>query len=236
MLIKKRKYFNLGTLFAVTFLGVLMTIFSPVFGGKNGLEFADESFNRLAKGSSYFIPKVRQSVAGVSGKPISVAFKMEGGDEAARAAALLNSSGLKAGASGAEVSAEGDLGALLTAALDDADSMYHNNGGQLREKYGLDEKKALKDWWLTLGKMEKALKKKKQFEEASLISLVLKKAVEPAYNFYHTEPERVSDHAGMMSGLLVFYVAYTMWWGYAIFYLFDGIGLSMKKSRVKKEV
>jgi hypothetical protein len=27
-----------------------------------------------------------------------------------------------------------------------------------------------------------------------------------------------------------------MWWGYAIFFLFDGIGLSMKKAKVKKEV
>jgi hypothetical protein len=62
MLIKNSKPFNIGALFAVTFLGVLFMIFSPVFQGKNGLEFADESFNKLAKGSSYFIPKVAKSV------------------------------------------------------------------------------------------------------------------------------------------------------------------------------
>jgi hypothetical protein len=39
-----------------------------------------------------------------------------------------------------------------------------------------------------------------------------------------------------MTFLLVFYVAYTMWWGFAIFYIFEGIGLSMKKAKVKKEV
>jgi hypothetical protein len=39
-----------------------------------------------------------------------------------------------------------------------------------------------------------------------------------------------------MTGLLVFYVIYTMWWGFAIFYMFDGIGLTMKKAKVKKEV
>jgi nucleotide-binding universal stress UspA family protein len=27
-----------------------------------------------------------------------------------------------------------------------------------------------------------------------------------------------------------------MWWGFAIFYMFDGIGLTMKKAKVKKEV
>jgi capsid portal protein len=63
----------------------------------------------------------------------------------------------------------------------------------------------------------------------------MKKAIEPAYNFYKIDGQKVVDHAGMLSGLLVFYVAYTMWWGYAIFYLFDGFGLTMKKAKVKKE-
>jgi hypothetical protein len=64
---------------------------------------------------------------------------------------------------------------------------------------------------------------------------VVKKAIEPAYNFYQIDANKVSDHAGMLSGLLVFYVFYTMWWGYAIFYMFEGFGLTMKKAKVKKE-
>jgi hypothetical protein len=39
-----------------------------------------------------------------------------------------------------------------------------------------------------------------------------------------------------MTGLLLFYVMYTMWWGFAIFFLFEGFGLTMKKSKIKKEV
>jgi len=27
-----------------------------------------------------------------------------------------------------------------------------------------------------------------------------------------------------------------MWWGFAIYYMFNGIGLSMTKAKVKKEV
>ena len=64
----------------------------------------------------------------------------------------------------------------------------------------------------------------------------MKKAVEPAYNYYGVVAEKVIDKAVIMTGLLVFYVAYTMWWGFAIFYMFDGIGLTMKKAKVKKEV
>ena len=69
-----------------------------------------------------------------------------------------------------------------------------------------------------------------------ILQIVMKKAVEPAFNFYKIEAQKVIDKAGVMTGLLVFYVAYTMWWGFAIFYMFDGIGLTMKKAKVKREV
>ncbi len=84
--------------------------------------------------------------------------------------------------------------------------------------------------------MDKELKKQGKIGEAKIVSDVMKKAVEPAYNYYKVEAQQVAEKAGLMSGLLVFYVVYTMWWGFAIFYMFDGIGLTMKKAKVKKEV
>ena len=63
-----------------------------------------------------------------------------------------------------------------------------------------------------------------------------KKAIEASYNFYKVEAVQVKEKAGLMTFLLVFYVAYTMWWGFAIFFIFEGIGLTMSKAKVKKEV
>ena len=80
------------------------------------------------------------------------------------------------------------------------------------------------------------MQKQKKMDEANVINETLKKAVEPAFNFYQIEAQSVVDKAFTMIFLLSFYVAYTMWWGYAIYYLFEGIGLSMKKAKVKKEV
>jgi capsid portal protein len=100
----------------------------------------------------------------------------------------------------------------------------------------MDEKEAMTSWWNVLKTMDKELKKQGKISEAKVVSDVMKKAVEPAYNFYKIESQKVVDKAGIMSGLLIFYVAYTMWWGFAIFYMFDGIGLTMKKAKVKKEV
>jgi hypothetical protein len=125
---------------------------------------------------------------------------------------------------------------VLSAALQDSDAMFKNDGATIRTRYGTDdEKKMFRQWHNGLTRINKELDKEKKIEESQMVSSVVKKAVEPAYNFYQIDAHQVSDHAGMMSGLLIFYVFYTMWWGYAIFYLFEGFGLTMKKARVKKE-
>jgi hypothetical protein len=235
MLVKNKKPFSVGVIFSISFLGVLLLIFSQVFMGKNGLEFADDSFNKLAKGSSYFIPKISKSVEKFAGKPFSALVKMDSAQDVQITEKLFTTAGAKVTATDRELAVEGDLGAVLQSALRDADAMYKNNGKAVSERYGLEEKKVMQSWWQALGKIEKGMKKEKKLAEAKIISDVTKKAVEPGYNFYQIDANKVSEHAGMMSGLLVFYVLYTMWWGYAIFYLFEGIGLSMKKAKVKKE-
>ena len=235
MLIKNKKPFGIGVVFAVSFLAVLLMIFSPVFRGKNGLQFADDSFNRLSKGSSYFIPKVSKNVEKFAGKPFSVMIKLETPEDAGQTAKLFSTAGVRTEVNAAEIKLEGDLGVMLRSVIQDSDAMFNNDGKTVADRYGYDEKQAMKNWWTALSKIEKKFKKNKEIEEAKIVSEVTKKAVEPGYNFYKIDGEKVSDHAGMMSGLLIFYVAYTMWWGYAIFYLFEGIGLTMKKAKVKKE-
>lgn len=63
---------------------------------------------------------------------------------------------------------------------------------------------------------------------------MISKGVEPSYNFFGITPMRVVDNIPLVAGFLIFYVIYTMWYGFAIFELFEGIGLTMKKS-AKKE-
>ena len=235
MIIRNKKMFGIGSFAATTFLGVLLLIFSPVFHGKNGLQFADDSFNQLSKGSSYFIPKVSKSVEKLTGKQLKQEVKFDVAEDAEAAAKLFASAGAKAEVKDTTLSIEGDFAAILKSTVADSDAMFKNDGKTVADKYGMDEKKTMKNWWTALSKIEKNLKKEKLVEEAKIVNEVNKKAIEPAYNFYKIEGQKVADHAGMLGGLLVFYVAYTMWWGYSIFYMFDGLGLSMKKAKVKKE-
>lgn len=236
MLIRSKKTFNLGMVMFVSFFGVLFLIFSPIFGGVNGLDFSDNLFNKLSKGSSYFIPKVQKNAEKYVGKSFSLTVKMDKAEQVEHTVKLLLAAGAQVGNKGAEITISGDLGQLMGRVLKDADAMYHNKGSEVASAYGMNEKEVMRLWWNVLSKADKELKKEKKIAEAGLVSEVNKKAVEPGYNYYQVEAQKVSEKAGVMTGLLIFYVIYTMWWGYAIFYLFDGIGLSMKKAKVKKEV
>jgi hypothetical protein len=242
MAITHKKHFALGIVLSISFIVVLVLIFSPIFPktpeGKpqNGLEYADEMFNKLSKGSSYFIPKMTKATEEFIGKTFSVGIEMGKPEDAEKVAKLFTTAGATANVEGTKLKIEGDLGKTLQTVLKDADAMYHNEGEKVSGLYGYDEKKVMKDWWKALGKMDEAFKKEKKVAEAKIVSDVMKKAVEAGYNYYGIEPVKVKDKLGLMVFLLVFYVAYTMWWGFAIFYIFEGIGLSMKKAKVKKEV
>jgi hypothetical protein len=251
-----KKHLGFGIILAISFWIVLFLIFSPIFPKapdgtpQNGLEFADRMFNRLAKGSSYFIPKVAESNKKFMGKMFTVTVDMSKPEDkpgdaekrAERTSKLFTMNpGSKAEVMGSELKIEGDLGLVLKAALDDADMMFKNEGDKIKAKYaeamGTDDvKQIFRQWNNVLPKIDKAFKKEKMVGEAKMISEVTKKAIEASYNFYGIQAQKVSEKAGFMTFLLAFYVAYTMWWGFAIFFIFEGIGLSMKKAKVKKEV
>jgi hypothetical protein len=149
---------------------------------------------------------------------------------------LLAASGAQAATASPELKISGNLGGVMSQVLADADDMFRNEGAKVAERYSTDEQEVLASWWNILKGMDKELKKQGKIEEAKIVSDVMKKAIEPAYNFYKIEGQQVSEKAGLMTGLLLFYVMYTMWWGFAIFFLFEGFGLTMKKSKIKKEV
>jgi hypothetical protein len=110
--------------------------------------------------------------------------------------------------------------------------MYKNQGDAIKTRYGTDdEKKMFRQWYNAFTAIDKNLKKEGKVEQAKIISDVTKKAVETAYNYYKVDAIQVKEKAVLMTALLVFYVIYTMWWGFAIYYIFDGVGLSMSKAK-----
>jgi hypothetical protein len=238
MLIRDKKHFNMGLALAVSFAVILLIIFSPIFGGgKNGLEFSDNLFNKLSKGSSYFIPRLNEQVPKFDDTMVSLSLNLGSAEEVQKVAKIFMAVGAQVGAEGQTVTLSGSLGKILSSVLKDSDAMFQNDSNAVAARHGgMDGREVLALQHSVLSKVDKELKKQKKIEESNVVNAVVRRGIEPSYNFYGIEAQRVSEKAFTMIFLLVFYVAYTMWWGFAIFYMFEGIGLSMKKSKVKKEV
>jgi len=227
-MISDKKKFSIGAGLFLSFFIVLVLFFSPIFNGKNGLDFLDDLYNSISKGSAYYIPDLKDDSAKHNGKTVTLNLVLKDADEANQVSLLFRNSGATVTISGSELKVSGDLGKILENYLDDADQMYSNQGEKLSGKYGYDEKKVLYNWWTATKLMDKDFKGQELFKEAETVTSVKNKAVEMAYNYYKIEPQKISDRLGVVIFSLIFYVVYTLWYGFAIMYMFDGWGLKLE--------
>ena len=227
-MIEKKKEFYCGFGLLIGFTIILIVIFSPIFKGQNGLEYLDDLYNSISKGSAYYIPKVKVETEPFSGRSVNTTIEMADESQTQQTAALFVKSGALVNISGTQLKIEGDLGKILANCLSDADRMYMNDGQAIFSKYGYNERQVLFNWHQGLIAMDKVLKKQKQFQEAKTVDLVVKKAVEPSYNYYRIEPQKISDRAFIVFFSLVFYVIYTLWYGFAIMFMFEGWGMKLE--------
>ncbi|MCP4719407.1 MAG: hypothetical protein GY860_08115 [Desulfobacteraceae bacterium] len=228
-MIANKTTFAKGLGLMVSFAIVFVMIFMPIFGnGKNGLVYLDDLYNSISKGSAYYIPKLAEDSKPFEGKDVTLTLKMETNTQAAQTAKLFEKADASVSVAGAQLTVQGDLGKILDNCLDDADLMYENNGPKVQDKYGLDERLVLYNWWLAAKLMDKDLKKQKLFKEASVVTSVQKKGLEASYNYYKIEPQKISAKWGIVLFSLIFYVIYTMWYGFAIMFLFEGWGLRLE--------
>jgi hypothetical protein len=235
MIVVAKKEFSYGMGMTVIFFAILAIMFSPMFGNKNAFEAADDFFNAISKGSTYYMPSLAKQVEPWSGKLFDVALKFADQETAGRAGKLFTTAGANVSGEGAQLKVAGDLGKISAAALADSDAMFQNKGKEVADRYGFPEKEVLLGWWTAFKEMDKDLKRQKKFDEARWLGTLSKRGVEVGYNFYRIEAKKASAAAGMLALSLIFYVAYTMWWGYAVLFLCEGLGLQMKPG-AKKEV
>jgi hypothetical protein len=227
-MIANKKEFYGGVLLMAAFLVVLVIMFSPVFKGQNGLDYLDALYNSISKGSAYYIPKVKESADEFFDNTISVELAFEEEKRVSQTVPLFMKADAMVNASGKTLTVSGDLGKILENALADADAMYKNQGDALLGKYEYDGKRVLLNWWVALHYLAKGLDKQKKFAEAKIVSTVNQKAVECCYNYYGIEAQGIGDKVGIVIFSLVFYVIYTMWYGFAIMYMFEGWGMQLE--------
>jgi hypothetical protein len=232
-LVINKKKFTLGAALTVTFFVFLFIIHTSTIisiKGKSLLHYTDEMFVSVSKGSVYFIPEMVETAEKDVGEPLDVKIKKN-----EKAALLFEKANASVELKNGELEIKGDLGEILKNVLKDADAAFKGEEKRLNDRYGYAGKEVIRQWWLSLKEIEGVYKKSKKFDEIKPLETVRIKALEPAFNFYGVEATSASHHALGISGIIVFYVAYTVWWGYAIYFLSEGVGLMMKKSKEKKE-
>ena len=121
----------------------------------------------------------------------------------------------------------GDLETIFGVCLEDAESAYHNRNQDFIDRYDIGARESLHSWWQALKAMEKDLNRQKLFPAAQLTHMVQAKTVECAYNYYGIEAQAIKDRWGTVLFSLVFYVLYTIWYGYGIMYIFEGLGFEL---------
>lgn len=226
-MVADKKEFTRGIVLLVFFVVLLVLIFMPLFNGKNGLEYSDDLYNSISKQSAYYIPAVKEEIKAAGAKNVSMTLEVDE-KQAENTALLFRQAGATAMVSGDTIKVDGDLEAILDVCAQDADAMFHNRSDELDKKYGYPARQALYNWWDACKSMDKNLKKQKLFKEATLVDHTKKKAVEPSYNYFGIEPQKLTDKLGIVLFSLVFYVVYTVWYGFGIMFLLEGWGMRLE--------
>jgi len=217
-----------GIMMLVPFFALLAIIFSPVFPGKiNGLDYMDNLFNMISKGSSNFIPNLLKDSEKYTGQTIDVKFSMADEKQAADTAKLFEAGGATVAVSGKELNVAGDMGLIMRNCLEDSKNLFENNGTPLVEKYGYNERQVLNNWWQAFKAVGKALTAQESFAKAKTIASLQAKVIEPAYNYYGVDAGSYKEYFVLILAALAFYVIYTVWYGFGVMYLFEGLGLKV---------
>lgn len=237
-MIRDRKAFYLGIIMMISFLGIYFYMMSPSFGnGRNGLEFADDMFNSISKGSAMAIVEGEvKKTEKWQGTVIDVVIKAKSGEEAANWASQYEKiDGIQVKVDKEALTVKGDLGKIMAVISRDSMDLFNNRGDIVKERYGLEAREAIYNWYNSTKQITKALDKQENFKESAAIQGLQKKVIEPSYNYYGVEIEYVKNNKGVMTFMLVFYLLYTLWYGFAIYYLCQGLGITMSKQAKKAE-
>jgi len=228
-MIHDKREFGIGVVLMAIFLGGLTLVFSPLFeNGRNALDYLDGVFNSISKASAYFVPASIEKARKLEGTAVTVRIDAKSAAQASRMERLFRAAGAAAAAAGAKLEVSGDLGRILAAALADADAMFANDGASVARRYGFEEKRALHAWHAALTEATRDLNRQGRFREAATVRDTVTRAIEPAYNYYGVTAIPMRHMIGIAFVALIGYVVYTVWYGYAILFLFEGWGLKLE--------
>lgn len=236
MIITRKKPFYRGLILLCLFFSIFYFLLTPVItidGRKlTGLEYSDQVFNELSKGSSNFLPMAERAAASMKGCLISVTIPTKYPNQANILQRLLqNAQAKNINFANNHLSYKVDLGTLLSQATSDARLLYNNEEDRLLAKYsGFDPLQVASAWWNLLSPTATQLQIHNQQKESAAINTIIKRAIEPGNNYFGIPALQISQNIPLISAFLIFYIIYTIWYGFAIYEIFSGLGLMTSHS------
>ncbi len=227
-MIANKKEFGLGLGLFAGFWVLFIILMSPVFAGKNLLDYMDNLYNMISKKSSYYIPTVSKKLTDYKGQQVSFSVKAKKPEQIALLTKMFKGAGATVTADGEKLKIAGDLSAIVGAALADCEVMFENDGKAIAAKYGSEERAVLYEWEEAFKSAEKEMNKNNKFKEGKIFNNAQTKAIEPAYNYYGIEAVPIKDKWVTVVLSLVGYVFYTLWFGFSILFMFEGWGLKLE--------
>jgi uncharacterized membrane protein YfcA len=236
LLVKPKKFF-MGITGLVLFAVVFVIGMMPIYNGQNALASFDQVFNSVAKDSISVqnFSDVKNSISDFDGTDVNISFAAKEAEEKA-IENVVSKNGMKyEELQDGRIRIIGNLGSMSSAAFADATSLYNNDSATLTTKYGTDPKETMYSWWLVYDGIAKRYTQQDEGANAAFTKSMELKVIEPAYNFSGIEPKSVQKDPLPIVLLLLFYLIYTLWYGFSIMFIFEGFGITATASKHKEE-
>lgn len=218
--------FRTGIIGLVTFFIVLGIGFAPITKGGNALEWADRLFNQLAKDSAYYISEARSKAEKYSDGTVDFGVTPREFAEAGKLARVVEKAGLASEVEpDGRIRVRGSLATLAKVSLDDADMAFKNEWTALGAQYDMSGEEVIHSWWVIFSGLTRRYVQENQGDEANFSKFIAQKVLEPAYNFRGIESKPIRRNVLPVACLLGFYILYTLWYGFSIMLIFEGLGI-----------
>ena len=124
-MIADKKTFLIGSGLLIGFAAVFFIMFMPIFGaGQNALNYFDNLFNSISKGSAYYIPDLAEQNETYKNRDVTVTIYAGSPTQTEHTAVLFQKTGAAVETDDSQITIKGDLGTILAAAIQDADLLF----------------------------------------------------------------------------------------------------------------
>jgi hypothetical protein len=198
--------------------------------------WADNFFNQLAKHSAFYIVEGKQKAAAFTGQEVNYGMVPREFADRDKLARLFAVRGFAIESlPDKRIRVKGDLAALAQAALREADLFYRNDTASIEAAYGFRAAEAIYCWWLVFDGLTRRYTQDGMGAEADFARFMTTRVLEPAYNFRGIEARPIDTSIMPVFLLLAAYIVFTVWYGFSVLLMFEGLAITAQGGGKKAE-